>query len=53
MNAKTTSSYQPWNKGKLGGHNPPPRLREICGIRIRIRIRLELAQNLRALALSI
>lgn len=47
MNAKTTSSYQPWNKGKLVGQKSPLRLRDIWGIRIR----LELAQNARDLAL--
>jgi len=47
MNAKTGSSYQPWNKGKLVGQKTPQRLRDIRGIRIR----LELAQNVRDLAL--
>lgn len=47
MSAKTTSSYQPWNKGKRVGQKAPLRLRDIWGIRIR----LELAQNLRDLAL--
>jgi integrase len=47
MSAKNTSSYQPWNKGKLVGQKAPLRLRDIWGIRIR----LELAQNLRDLAL--
>ena len=47
MNAKTATSYQPWNKGKLVGQKSPLRLRDIWGIRIR----LELAQNARDLAL--
>lgn len=47
MNAKNTSSHQPWNKGKLIGQKSPLRLRDIWGIRIR----LELAQNARDLAL--
>jgi len=47
MNAKTAISYQPWNKGKLVGQKSPLRLRDIWGIRIR----LELAQNVRDLAL--
>ena len=47
MNAKTATSYQPWNKGKLVGRKSPLRLRDIWGIRIR----LELAQNVRDLAL--
>ncbi|MFY1662875.1 tyrosine-type recombinase/integrase [Pseudomonas sp. Pseu.R1] len=47
MSAKTTSSYQPWNKGKLVGQKAPLRMRDIWGIRIR----LELAQNVRDLAL--
>jgi len=47
MSAKATSSYQPWNKGKLVGQKAPLRLRDIWGIRIR----LELAQNVRDLAL--
>jgi integrase len=47
MNAKITSSHQPWNKGKLVGQKSPLRLRDIWGIRIR----LELAQNVRDLAL--
>jgi len=47
MNAKTAPSYHPWNKGKLVGQKSPLRLRDIWGIRIR----LELAQNARDLAL--
>jgi integrase len=47
MNAKTATSYQPWNKGKLIGQKSPLRLRDIWGIRIR----LELARNVRDLAL--
>lgn len=47
MNAKTVTSYQPRNKGKLVGQKSPLRLRDIWGIRIR----LKLAQNVRDLAL--
>jgi len=47
MNANTAISYQPWNKGKLVGQRSPLRLRDIWGIRVR----LELAQNVRDLAL--
>ena len=47
MNANTAISYQPWNKGKLVGQKSPLRLRDILGIRVR----LELAQNVRDLAL--
>jgi hypothetical protein len=47
MNATITSPYQPWNKGKLVGQKSPLRPRDIWGIRIR----LELAQNMRDLAL--
>jgi len=38
---------QPWNKGKLIGQKPPLKLNEIWGIRIR----LQLARNIRELAL--
>ncbi len=47
MNANTAISYQPWNKGKLVGQKSSLRLRDIWGIRVR----LELAQNVRDLAL--
>ncbi len=36
MNAKTTSAYQPWNKGQLVGQKSPLRLRDIWDIRIRL-----------------
>lgn len=38
---------EPWNKGKLVGQKRPLKLKEIWGIRIR----LQIAQNLRELAL--
>ena len=38
---------RPWNKGKLIGQKPPLKLKEIWGIRIR----LQLANNIRQLAL--
>jgi hypothetical protein len=47
MNAKITSSHQPWNKGKLVGQKSALRLRDIW----RMRIRLELAQDVKDLAL--
>lgn len=47
MNVSITSGHQPWNKGKLVGQKSPLRLREIWGIKIR----LELAHNVRDLAL--
>lgn len=47
MNVSITSGHQPWNKGKLVGQKSPLRLRDIWGIRIR----LELANNVRDLAL--
>lgn len=47
MNASSSSAHQAWNKGKLVGRKAPLRLRDIWGIRIR----LELAQNVRDLAL--
>jgi hypothetical protein len=34
MNAKTATSYHPWNKGKLVGQKSPLRLRDIWVIRI-------------------
>jgi len=43
----TKTSNAPWNKGKLVGQKPPFKLKEIWAIRIR----LELANNLRDLAL--
>ena len=39
--------HEPWNKGKLVGQKPPLKLQEIWAIRIR----LELAHNLRGLAM--
>jgi integrase len=47
MNASSSSTHQAWNKGKLIGQKAPLRLRDIWGIRIR----LELARNVRDLAL--
>ena len=47
MNASSSSAHQAWNKSKLVGQKSPLRLRDIWGIRIR----LELAQNVRDLAL--
>ncbi|OCR21626.1 integrase [Pseudomonas syringae] len=47
MNVSNISSYQPWSKGKLVGQKSPLRLRDIWGIRIR----LELSENVRDLAL--
>ena len=44
---KRPSTHQAWNKGKLVGQKAPLRLRDIWGIRIR----LELARNVRDLAL--
>jgi len=41
------ASKAPWNKGKLVGQKPPLKLKEVWAIRIR----LELAHNLRDLAL--
>jgi integrase len=43
----TKKSHVPWNKGKLVGQKPPLKLKEIWAIRIR----LQLANNLRDLAL--
>jgi hypothetical protein len=47
MNAPCGSTHQAWNKGKLVGQKAPLRLRDVWGIRIR----LELAINIRDLAL--
>lgn len=47
MNTSTEFAHEPWNKGKLVGQRSPLRLRDIWGIRIR----LELAHNVRDLAL--
>lgn len=47
MNTSTEFAHEPWNKGKLVGQKSPLRLRDIWGIRIR----LELAHNVRDLAL--
>lgn len=38
MNAITTSSHQPWNKGKLVGQKAPLRLKDIWAIRVRLQI---------------
>ncbi|MGF6781526.1 hypothetical protein P3T21_006762 [Paraburkholderia sp. GAS334] len=37
----------PWNKGRLTGHKPPLKLREIWGIRTR----LQMSSNVRELAM--
>jgi hypothetical protein len=47
MNASSTYPYEAWNKGKLVGQKSPLRLRDIWGVRVR----LEIAQNVRDLAL--
>jgi len=47
MNAITTSSHQPWNKGKLVGQKAPLRLKDIWAIRVR----LQIAEETRDLAL--
>ncbi|SBW79448.1 integrase [Pseudomonas veronii 1YdBTEX2] len=47
LSARSDSTHQAWNKGKLAGQKAPLRLRDIWGIRIR----LELALNVRDLAL--
>ena len=47
MNESRTPTRQAWNQGKLIGQKAPLRLRDIWGIRIR----LELARNVRDLAL--
>lgn len=44
---QTTSSFTPWNKGKLIGQRKPLKISHIWGIRIR----LELENNVRDLAL--
>lgn len=38
MNAITTSSHQPWNKGKLVGQKAPLRLKDIWAIRVSLQI---------------
>src|SRR6266508_1892954 len=35
---KTTGRVTPWNKGKLLGQKPPPKLKEIWAIRIRLQM---------------
>jgi len=47
MNSITTSSHQPWNKGKLVGQKAPLRLKDIWAIRVR----LQIAEETRDLAL--
>lgn len=47
MNTITTSSQQPWNKGKLVGQKAPLRLKDIWAIRVR----LQIAEETRDLAL--
>lgn len=47
MNVSIISVHQPWNRGKLVGQKSSLCLRDIWGIRIR----LELAHNVRDLAL--
>ena len=47
MNATTTNSHHPWNKGKLVGQKAPLRLRDIWSIRVR----LQIAEETRDLAL--
>ncbi len=47
MNAITTSSHQPLNKGKLVGQKAPLRLKDIWAIRVR----LQIAEETRDLAL--
>jgi len=47
MNAITTGSHQPWNKGKLVGQKAPLRLKDIWAIRVR----LQIAEETRDLAL--
>lgn len=47
MNTSTTSSHQPWNKGKLVGQKAPLRLKDIWAIRVR----LQIAEETRDLAL--
>lgn len=36
MSAITTSSHQPWNKGKLVRQKAPLRLKDIWAIRVRL-----------------
>ncbi len=47
MNTSTTTTREPWNKGKLVGQKTPLRLKDIWAIRVR----LQLAENTRDLAL--
>ncbi|MNM10360.1 site-specific tyrosine recombinase XerC [compost metagenome] len=47
MNTISTSSHQPWNKGKLVGQKAPLRLKDIWAIRVR----LQIAEDTRDLAL--
>ena len=47
MSTLSTSPHTPWNKGKLVGQRLPLKLQEIWAIRIR----LQLANNIRDLAL--
>ena len=47
MNTISTSSHQPWNKGKLVGQKAPLRLKDIWAIRVRFQI----AEDTRDLAL--
>ncbi len=47
MNTSTTTTREPWNKGKLVGQKTPLRLKDIWAIRVR----LQLAENIRDLAL--
>jgi len=47
MNTSTTTTRDPWNKGKLFGQKIPFRLKDIWAIRIR----LQLAEKTRDLAL--
>ncbi|WP_163561040.1 tyrosine-type recombinase/integrase, partial [Halomonas sp. NO4] len=47
MSTSTTATREPWNKGKLVGQKTPLRLKDIWAIRVR----LQLAENIRGLAL--
>lgn len=47
MNTSTTTTREPWNKGKLVGQKTPLRLKDIWAIRVR----LQLAEKIRDLAL--
>lgn len=38
MNTISTSSHQPWNKGKLVVQKAPLRLKDIWAIRVRLQI---------------